>query len=77
MADMIKKGAQFAKVMQEASREAEAALAAQKEGDVDLRCPNARHCPAQLRERLFYIASRGALDIEGLAVGLVRSGRGL
>ena len=41
-------------------------LAAQKEGDVDLRCPNARHCPAQLRERLFYIASRGALDIEGL-----------
>ena len=42
------------------------ALAAQKEGDVDLRCPNARHCPAQLRERLFYIASRGALDIEGL-----------
>lgn len=42
------------------------ALAAQKEGDVDLRCPNSRHCPAQLRERLFYIASRGALDIEGL-----------
>ena len=41
-------------------------LAAQKEGDVDLRCPNSRSCPAQLRERLFYIASRGALDIEGL-----------
>lgn len=41
-------------------------LSAQKEGDVDLRCPNSRSCPAQLRERLFYIASRGALDIEGL-----------
>lgn len=41
-------------------------LAAQKEGDVDLRCPNSQYCPAQLRERLFYIASRGALDIEGL-----------
>ena len=43
-----------------------APLSAQKEGDVDLRCPNSRSCPAQLRERLFYIASRGALDIEGL-----------
>src|SRR5579875_3719275 len=36
------------------------------EGDVDLRCPNARSCPAQLRERLFYIAGRSALDIEAL-----------
>ncbi|MFJ8085959.1 NAD-dependent DNA ligase LigA [Streptomyces sp. NPDC096205] len=35
-----------------------------KEGDVDLRCPNARTCPAQLRERLFYLAGRRALDIE-------------
>ncbi|WP_244789543.1 NAD-dependent DNA ligase LigA [Streptomyces sp. BJ20] len=35
-----------------------------KEGDVDLRCPNARACPAQLRERLFYLAGRKALDIE-------------
>ncbi|MGW5236941.1 NAD-dependent DNA ligase LigA [Streptomyces nodosus] len=35
-----------------------------KEGDVDLRCPNARGCPAQLRERLFYLAGRKALDIE-------------
>ncbi|MGI5194676.1 NAD-dependent DNA ligase LigA [Streptomyces sp. CA-288835] len=35
-----------------------------KEGDVDLRCPNARTCPAQLRERLFYLAGRKALDIE-------------
>ncbi|MGW0579144.1 NAD-dependent DNA ligase LigA [Streptomyces sp. NPDC002920] len=35
-----------------------------KEADVDLRCPNARTCPAQLRERLFYLAGRKALDIE-------------
>ncbi|MGB9378901.1 MAG: NAD-dependent DNA ligase LigA, partial [Mycobacteriales bacterium] len=37
-----------------------------KEGDVDLRCPNTRGCPAQLRERLFHLAGRGAFDIEVL-----------
>jgi len=41
-------------------------LAAQKEGDKDIRCPNPRYCPAQLRERLFALASRGACDIEAL-----------
>lgn len=41
-------------------------LAPAKEGDADIRCPNARRCPAQLRERLFYIAGRSALDIESL-----------
>ncbi|MCL3996011.1 NAD-dependent DNA ligase LigA [Streptomyces lavenduligriseus] len=35
-----------------------------KEGDVDLRCPNARTCPAQLRERVSYLAGRECLDIE-------------
>ncbi|MFF6990401.1 NAD-dependent DNA ligase LigA [Streptomyces sp. NPDC010273] len=35
-----------------------------KEGDIDLRCPNARTCRAQLRERLFYLAGRKALDID-------------
>ncbi|QIQ02528.1 NAD-dependent DNA ligase LigA [Streptomyces liangshanensis] len=40
------------------------ALRAMKEGDIDLRCPNARSCPAQLRERLFYLGSRKSLDIE-------------
>ncbi|MDX6352105.1 MAG: ligase [Streptomyces sp.] len=35
-----------------------------KEGDIDLRCPNARSCPAQLRERLFYLGGRRCLDIE-------------
>ncbi|QEV20392.1 NAD-dependent DNA ligase LigA [Streptomyces alboniger] len=35
-----------------------------KEADIDLRCPNAQSCPAQLRERLFYLAGRKSLDIE-------------
>ena len=41
-------------------------LRPEKEGDKDIRCPNSRSCPAQMRERLFHVASRGALDIEGL-----------
>lgn len=41
-------------------------LAPAKEGDKDLRCPNAKSCPAQVRGRVEHIASRGALDIEGL-----------
>src|SRR6476620_9065265 len=41
-------------------------LRPEKEGDADIRCPNARSCPAQLRERLFHVASRSALDIEVL-----------
>ena len=53
-------------------------LRPEKEGDVDIRCPNARSCPAQLRERLFHLAGRGAFDIEGLgyeaATALLTSG---
>ncbi|KUI28093.1 DNA ligase (NAD(+)) LigA [Mycobacterium sp. GA-2829] len=41
-------------------------LAPAKEGDADIRCPNSRTCPAQLRERVFHVAGRGAFDIEGL-----------
>ena len=41
-------------------------LAEQKEGDKDLRCPNHQFCPAQVRERVFHVAGRGAFDIEGL-----------
>ena len=41
-------------------------LRAITEGDVDIRCPNTRSCPAQLRERIYYIASRSALDIDVL-----------
>jgi DNA ligase (NAD+) len=51
---------------------------AREEGEVDWRCPNARSCPAQLRERLFHLAGRGALDIEVLGyeavVALLGSG---
>ncbi|MCW2521921.1 MAG: ligase, NAD-dependent [Frankiales bacterium] len=53
-------------------------LAPQKEGDADIRCPNQRSCPAQLRERLFHVAGRGAFDIEVLgyeaAVALLQAG---
>ncbi|SPM27400.1 NAD-dependent DNA ligase, partial [Mycobacterium terramassiliense] len=53
-------------------------LAPAKEGDADIRCPNARSCPAQLRERVFHVAGRGALDIEGLgyeaAIALLQAG---
>ena len=53
-------------------------LAPAKEGDADIRCPNARSCPAQLRERVFHVAGRGALDIEGLgyeaAIALLKAG---
>jgi len=41
-------------------------LVQQKEGDKDLRCPNTQRCPAQLLERVYHVASRGAFDIEGL-----------
>lgn len=53
-------------------------LGPEKEGDKDIRCPNSRRCPAQLRERLFGLAGRGALDIEALgwegAVALLEHG---
>ncbi|MFW6774010.1 NAD-dependent DNA ligase LigA [Nocardioides sp. CPCC 205120] len=53
-------------------------LAQQKEGDKDLRCPNHEQCPAQVRERVFHVAGRGAFDIEGLgyeaAVALLQAG---
>ncbi len=41
-------------------------LRAITEGDVDIRCPNTQSCPAQLRERIYYIGSRVALDIDVL-----------
>ena len=53
-------------------------LKPEKEGDADIRCPNSRTCPAQLRERIFHLAGRGALDIDVLgfeaAVGLLQAG---
>ncbi len=53
-------------------------LAQQKEGDKDLRCPNHRACPAQMLDRVFHVAGRGAFDIEGLgseaAAALLQAG---
>ena len=53
-------------------------LAPEKEGDKDIRCPNARSCPSQLRERVFALAARGGLDIEALgwegSIALLESG---
>ncbi|WP_051684195.1 NAD-dependent DNA ligase LigA [Blastococcus sp. URHD0036] len=53
-------------------------LRPEKEGDADIRCPNARSCPAQLRERVFHVAGRGAFDIENLgyeaSISLLQSG---
>lgn len=46
--------------------ECQSFLAPAQDGDVDLRCPNAKSCPAQLRERIAYIGSRSALDVEAL-----------
>ncbi|MET0424498.1 MAG: NAD-dependent DNA ligase LigA [Actinoplanes sp.] len=49
-------------------------LAPAKESDIDIRCPNTRSCPAQLRERVFHLAGRGAFDIEVLGY---KAGRAL
>jgi DNA ligase (NAD+) len=51
-------------VMPSACPECGTGLRPMKEGDIDLRCPNARTCPAQLRERVSYLAGRECLDIE-------------
>ncbi|MBM9503836.1 NAD-dependent DNA ligase LigA [Actinacidiphila acididurans] len=53
-------------VMPERCPDCDTPLQPMKEGDIDLRCPNARYCPAQLRERVFYLAGRRCLDIEAL-----------
>ncbi|GAB3177026.1 NAD-dependent DNA ligase LigA [Streptomyces incanus] len=60
----LRDGSERAFVMPAKCPECGTPLRPMKEGDVDLRCPNARTCPAQLRERLFYLAGRKALDIE-------------
>jgi DNA ligase (NAD+) len=53
-------------------------LAPAKEGDADIRCPNTRTCPSQLRERLTHVGGRGAFDIEVFgwegAVALLEAG---
>ena len=74
----LRDGSQRAFVMPVDCPDCGTPLRPEREGDKDIRCPNARSCPAQLRERLFHVASRGALDIEGLgykaAVALLDGG---
>ena len=59
-------GTEKAFVMPTRCPECGSELRAITEGDVDIRCPNTRSCPAQLRERIYYIGSRAALDIDVL-----------
>nr|WP_255467031.1 NAD-dependent DNA ligase LigA [Aeromicrobium senzhongii] len=59
-------GSEHAFVMPEKCPECGTPLRPMKEGDKDLRCPNARTCPAQVRGRVEHVGSRGALDIEAL-----------
>src|SRR5690606_35898042 len=62
----LRDGSEREFVMPETCPECGTKLAPAKEGDIDLRCPNAKSCPAQVRGRVEHIGSRGALDIEGL-----------
>ncbi len=62
----LRTGSESEFVMPSNCPECQSLLAPSQEGDVDLRCPNAESCPAQLRERIAYIGSRAALDIEAL-----------
>ena len=62
----LRTGAERAFIMPSECPSCGAPLAPSSEGDVDLRCQNAKSCPAQLRERVAYLGSRGVLDIEAL-----------
>ncbi len=62
----LRDGSERAFVMPTECAECGSPLRPAKEGDVDLRCPNARSCPAQVRGRVEHVGSRNALDIEAL-----------
>lgn len=62
----LRTGSERAFVMPSNCPDCGSLLAPSSEGDVDLRCQNAKTCPAQLRERVAYLGSRGVLDIEAL-----------
>ena len=61
-----RKGTERAFVMPTLCPDCGSELRAMSQGDVDIRCPNTQSCPAQLRERIYYIGSRAALDIDVL-----------
>lgn len=62
----LRNGTERAFVMPKKCTDCSSPLAPSSEGDVDLRCQNSKGCPAQLRERVAYLGSRGVLDIEAL-----------
>jgi DNA ligase (NAD+) len=62
----LRDGSERAFVMPSNCPDCGAPLASLSEGDVDLRCTNPKNCPAQIRERVAYLGSRGVLDIEAL-----------
>ncbi|GAA1505513.1 DNA ligase (NAD+) [Agromyces terreus] len=64
--EQLRDGTEVEWRMPERCPECGTALRAMKEGDIDLRCPNAESCPAQVRGRVEHIGSRGGLDIEAL-----------
>ncbi|MEO7194830.1 MAG: NAD-dependent DNA ligase LigA [Pseudonocardiaceae bacterium] len=74
----LRDGAEREFVMPTRCPECDTPLRRERESDVDIRCPNARCCPAQLRERIFHLAGRGGFDIEVLgyeaAVALLAAG---
>ncbi|HWE89665.1 MAG TPA: NAD-dependent DNA ligase LigA [Pseudonocardiaceae bacterium] len=74
----VRDGTEHEFVMPVTCPECGSVLRREKESDVDIRCPNTRSCPAQLRERLFHLAGRGGFDIEVLgyeaAAALLASG---
>jgi DNA ligase (NAD+) len=74
----VRDGSETEFVMPTECPECGTTLAPAKEGDADIRCPNSRTCPAQLRERVFHVAGRGAFDIEGLGyeagIALLKAG---
>jgi DNA ligase (NAD+) len=74
----LRDGTQRRFVMPTTCPECGTPLRPEREGDADIRCPNSRSCPAQLRERIFHVAGRGAFDIEVLgyeaAVALLAAG---
>jgi len=74
----LRDGSEREFVMPTRCPECDTELGPEREGDADIRCPNSRSCPAQLRERLFHVAGRGAFDIEVLgyeaAVALLQGG---
>ncbi len=64
--EQLRDGSEIEWHMPEVCPECGTPLRPMKEGDIDLRCPNAKSCPAQVRGRVEHIGSRGGLDIEAL-----------